>query len=82
MCGDMLSSSWEAENKKFENKDEYENKNVWTKKDIKTQLQKFHDQHIVKEFMRSVENKTVKELYWCGGEPLMWKTLDRYAEGY
>ena len=73
MCGDMLSSSWEAENKKFEDKTNYENKNIWTRKDIKDSLQKFHDQHIVKEFMNAVENKTVKEFYWCGGEPLMWK---------
>ena len=69
----MLSSSWEAENKKFEDKTNYENKNIWTRKDIKDSLQKFHDQHIVKEFMNAVENKTVKEFYWCGGEPLMWK---------
>ena len=67
MCGPPLSSSWETERKK-EGKFE-----PWMHKDIKAQLQKFHDQHVVTEFLESVENKTVREFYWCGGEPLMWK---------
>ncbi len=46
---------------------------LWERKDIKEQLQQFHDQTVVKEFMEAVENKTIKEFYWCGGEPLMWK---------
>ena len=71
MCGDMLSSSWESENRK--NGADYETKNLWGRKDIKEQLKKFHDQQVVKEFTEAVENKTVKEFYWCGGEPLMWK---------
>jgi hypothetical protein len=67
MCGDMLSSSWEAENKKLGNIQ------PWAQKDVKEQLQKFHDQTVVKEFKNAVENKAIKEFYWCGGEPLMWK---------
>lgn len=67
MCGPPLSSSWETEYRK-EGKIE-----PWMEKDVKEHLQKFHDQHIVKEFLEAVENKTVKEFYWCGGEPLMWK---------
>ena len=73
MCGDMLSSSWETENKKHGRADWYDKYRIWGRKDIKEQLQKFHDQQIVKEFMEAVENKTIKEFYWCGGEPLMWK---------
>jgi organic radical activating enzyme len=73
MCGDMLSSSWEAENKKHGRADVYEKYKLWGRKDIKEQLQKFHDQQVVKEFMEAIENKTIKEFYWCGGEPLMWK---------
>ena len=73
MCGDMLSSTWESENKKHGRQHLYENDKIWGRKDIKEQLQKFHDQHVVKEFMEAVENKTIKEFYWCGGEPLMWK---------
>ena len=73
MCGDMLSSSWVTENKKHGRADQYKTEKLWERKDIKEQLQQFHDQTVVKEFMEAVENKTIKEFYWCGGEPLMWK---------
>tara|TARA_B100001093_G_scaffold322147_1_gene307412 strand:+ start:662 stop:1972 length:1311 start_codon:yes stop_codon:yes gene_type:complete len=67
MCGPPLSSSWETENRKAGKLE------PWMQKDVKDQLQKFHDQQVVKEFQESIENKSVKEFYWCGGEPLMWK---------
>ena len=73
MCGDMLSSSWETENRKHGRQDWYEKFRIWGRKDVKEQLQKFNDQQVVREFMEAVENKTIKEFYWCGGEPLMWK---------
>ena len=72
MCGDMLSSSWETENKK-NGKGDYDRYRIWGRKDIKAQLEKFHDQQIVKEFTEAIEEKRITELYWCGGEPLMWK---------
>jgi hypothetical protein len=72
MCGDMLSSSWETENKKH-GKGDYDTYRIWGRKDIKEKLEKFHDQQIVKEFVEAVEQKRITELYWCGGEPLMWK---------
>ena len=72
MCGDMLSSTWETENKKH-GKGDYERYRIWGRKDIKEQLVKFHDQQVVKEFTKAVEEKRISELYWCGGEPLMWK---------
>jgi len=46
MCGDMLSSTWETENKKH-GKGDYENYRIWGRKDIKEKLEKFHDQQIV-----------------------------------
>jgi len=67
MCGPPLSSSWETENRKAGNLE------PWMEKDVKAQLQRFNDQHVVKEFLDAIENKRVKEFYWCGGEPLMWK---------
>ena len=72
MCGDMLSSTWGTENRKH-GKGDYENYRIWGRKDIKEKLAKFHDQHVVKEFISAVEEKRITELYWCGGEPLMWK---------
>lgn len=70
MCGDMLSSSWLTENKKY---DIGTARATWNKPDVKQQLDIFRDQEIVKEFTEAIENKTVTEVYWCGGEPLMWK---------
>ena len=73
MCGDMLSSSWETENK-ANGKGDYEHYRIWGRKDIKEKIEKFHDEQIIKEFRSAVEQKRITELYWCGGEPLMWKT--------
>jgi hypothetical protein len=72
MCGDMLSSSWETENKRHGVGD-YEDRQIWGRKDVKEQLQKFHDQTVIHEFTNAVEDKRITEIYWCGGEPLMWK---------
>ena len=72
MCGDMLSSTWETENRKH-GKGDYEHYRIWGRKDIKEKLEKFHDQQVVKEFTAAVEEKRITEIYWCGGEPLMWK---------
>ena len=73
MCGDMLSSSWEAENKETGDWNPENPAQMWMRKDIKAEIDKFHDQHIIKEFKDAVESKSIKEIYWCGGEPLMWK---------
>ena len=72
MCGDMLSSSWETENKKH-GRGNYEKYRIWGRKDIKAEIQKFHDSQVIKEFTDAIEDKRITEFYWCGGEPLMWK---------
>ena len=82
MCGDMLSSSWEAESRKH---------NTWSKESqpwmaspLREQITKFQDTQVVQEFVEAVETKTIKEIYWCGGEPLMWdmhwKAMQRIIE--
>jgi len=70
MCGDMLSSSWEAESRKHNrwNKDSH----PWMASPLKEQIIKFQDTQVVQEFVEAVETKRIKEIYWCGGEPLMW----------
>ena len=60
MCGDMLSSSWETENKRH-GRGNYESHRIWGRKDIKKQLEKFHDQHVIKEFTEAVEQKRITE---------------------
>jgi len=82
MCGDMLSSSWEAETRK---------NNTWTKESqpwmaspLREQITHFQDTQVVQEFVDAIETKTIKEIYWCGGEPLMWdmhwKAMQRIIE--
>ena len=71
MCGPPLSSSWEAEEKKHGTFDYADQ--PWGDKQIQKEINKFHDKEIIKEFQEAVENKKIREFYWCGGEPLMWK---------
>lgn len=73
MCGDMLSSSWEAEERTHNMWNPNKPSQMWMREDIKAEIDKFHDTVIVNEFKQAIESKTIKEIYWCGGEPLMWK---------
>jgi len=73
MCGDMLSSSWEAENRDQGEWNPNKPSQMWMRKDIKAEIDSFHDKVAVNEFKDAVESKSIKEIYWCGGEPLMWK---------
>ena len=71
MCGDMLSSSWEAETRK--NKTWDKDSQPWMASPLREQITHFQDTQVVQEFVDAVETKTIKEIYWCGGEPLMWE---------
>jgi hypothetical protein len=71
MCGDMLSSSWEAESRK--NKTWNEDSQPWMASPLREQIKNFQDTQIVQEFTDAIETKKIKEIYWCGGEPLMWE---------
>jgi hypothetical protein len=82
MCGDMLSSSWEAESRK--EKSWNEDSQPWMASPLREQIKKFQDTQVVEEFTNAVETRTIKEIYWCGGEPLMWdihwKAMQRIIE--
>ena len=82
MCGDMLSSSWEAESRK--NNTWSKESQPWMASPLREQIKKFQDTQIVEEFVDAVETKKIKEIYWCGGEPLMWdmhwKAMQRIIE--
>jgi hypothetical protein len=70
MCGDMLSSSWEAESRKNNNWNSKDQ--PWMTSPLREQIKQFQDTQVVEEFTDAVEKKIIKEIYWCGGEPLMW----------
>ena len=70
MCGDMLSSSWESEERKHNMIDLSNPKNNWMRPDVKQEISKFQDTVVRKEFQDAVDEHRVEEIYWVGGEPL------------
>ena len=79
-CGDMLSSSWESEERQY-NMINYSNpKNNWMRSEVRDQINKFQDTQIEQEFAQAVEEHRVEEVYWVGGEPLMFEQHWRYMK--
>ena len=79
-CGDMLSSSWESEQKQNNMVDWVNPKNAWMRNDIRAQITNFQDSQIEAEFSAAVEQHRVEEIYWVGGEPLMYEQHWRYMK--
>jgi hypothetical protein len=78
MCGDMLSSAWETEQRQYDMVNWHDPKNNWMRPEIKQQITKFQDSQIEAEFAQAVEEHRVEEVYWVGGEPLMYEQHWRY----
>ena len=71
MCGEQLSSSWEAEKKQH---------NMWSPEwqpfmipDVKDKMKKFQVEVVEPEFKDAISRGIVEECYWVGGEPLMYE---------
>jgi len=79
-CGDMLSSAWETEQKQHDMTDWANSKNNWMRPEIRTQISSFQDQQIEAEFAEAVEQHRVEEIYWVGGEPVMYEQHWRYMK--
>ena len=79
-CGDMLSSSWETEQRQHQMIDWTNAKNTWMQPDVRREISKFQDTQIEEEFSRAVEEHRVEEIYWVGGEPLMYEQHWRYMK--
>lgn len=80
MCGDMLSSSWESEQRQHSMINWSDPKNNWMKPEIKKQIEQFQTTQIEAEFAAAVEDHRVEEVYWVGGEPLMYEQHWRYMQ--
>ena len=78
MCGDMLSSAWESEQRTHDMVDWSNPKNNWMLPEIKEKITAFQDSQIEAEFALAVEEHRVEEVYWVGGEPLMYEQHWRY----
>jgi hypothetical protein len=77
-CGDMLSSAWESEQRQHNMIDWSNPKNAWLKPDVRQQISEFQSSQIEQEFADAVEQHRVEEVYWVGGEPLMYEQHWRY----
>lgn len=77
-CGDMLSSAWETEQRIHDMVDWHNPKNNWMRTDIRSSIQQFQDSQVEAEFAAAVESHRVEEIYWVGGEPLMYEQHWRY----
>ena len=84
MCGDMLSSAWETEQRQHNMIDLTNPKNNWMRPEIKQKIEQFQYSQIEAEFSQAVEEHRVEEVYWVGGEPLMyeqhWQYMKRIIE--
>jgi hypothetical protein len=70
MCGEQLSSSWETEKKV---------NGLWSPKnqsfmipEIKSAMEDFQGTVVEPEFKDAIQRGIVEEMYWVGGEPLMY----------
>lgn len=70
MCGDQLSSQWEAENRMAGHYDK--GHDAWATKKYKPLIENFQKEVAETELWNAVYNKSIEEIYWVGGEPLMW----------
>ena len=80
MCGDMLSSSWETEQKTHNMINWADPKNNWQLPEVREQISKFQGSQVEAEFAAAVEQHRVEEVYWVGGEPLMYEQHWRYMK--
>ena len=70
MCGEQLSSAWEAEKKKHD---------MWSPEhqpfmipEVKRKMNAFQKDVAEPEFKQAISDGIVEEIYWVGGEPLMY----------
>jgi hypothetical protein len=55
-------------------------KNSWMQPAVKAKITEFQDTQIEQEFSQAVEEHRVEEIYWVGGEPLMYKQHWQYMQ--
>ena len=80
MCGDMLSSAWESEQRQHNMINWHNPKNNWMRPEVKHEIEQFQNTQVEQEFADAVEQHRVEEVYWVGGEPLMYEQHWRYMK--
>jgi hypothetical protein len=80
MCGDMLSSAWESEQRQHNMINWSDPQNNWMQPAVRKDIAAFQDQQVEAEFAQAVEEHRIEEVYWVGGEPLMYEQHWRYMK--
>jgi hypothetical protein len=70
MCGEQLSSSWETEKRMLNMWNPVTDR--WMLPENKSKIEDFQSTVAENELWESVKNGTIEEIYWVGGEPLMY----------
>lgn len=71
MCGEQLSSSWETEKRLMNAWDS--KKDAWMIPENKKIVEDFQETVVEKELWAAVKEDRIEEIYWVGGEPLMYQ---------
>lgn len=71
MCGEQLSSAWETEKRLMNawNQD----REQWMIPENKKTVERFQVDVVEQELWAAVKERRVEEIYWVGGEPLMYQ---------
>lgn len=78
MCGEQLSSAWECEKRRF---DEWTpERDPWMVPETKSVIARFQRDVVEEEFAERLRSGEVEEIYWVGGEPLVWESHWRYMQ--
>jgi hypothetical protein len=71
MCGPELSSSWESEKRILGTWNPQNQK--WMVPNNKVKIEKFQTEVVEQELWNAVNDDSIEEIYWVGGEPLMYQ---------
>ncbi len=70
MCGEQLSSSWESEKRMYN--EWSEKQDAWMLPEVKVKINEFQKNIVEAELIQAIEERRIREIYWVGGEPLVW----------
>jgi organic radical activating enzyme len=70
MCGEELSSSWESEKRMLGTWNSQTQK--WMAAENKAKIESFQSTVVEQELWDAVKENRIEEIYWVGGEPLMY----------
>jgi organic radical activating enzyme len=71
MCVEQLSSSWESEKRQLGTLNT--DSEIWLRPGNKQRIEKFQSDVVEQELWDAVRNGSLEEIYWVGGEPLMYQ---------